>query len=326
MITVYRSDDAGAPVLDNTAGSLIALLTAVLIDGYGAKTPLNWTKPYVNGTNIAAFRMPEGSRSYLRVEDGILSAQVRGYQQMDDIDASGLEVYESNPFPNLSTNTYLWKTNDALSSWIIIGGTTGFYMYTGVSNVDLDPSTFNPEFANLFYFGDQKVRNQDDDTYCGIIIGATSDTPTSNSVRFGLVSEFGYSGFSGHYVSRNYETSQSSGYSGNSGIGASFSKGRNYRLVNNLGDTMGADVPDAYPNPLTGKADVCEITIAESNTIYRGILPGLYEIISGINGPDFFTEFVCTDNLAGKTLLLFPSCNQGILGKIGIQITPDWYA
>ena len=35
--TVYRSDDAGAPNLTGAAGSLIAILDAVLVNGYGAK-------------------------------------------------------------------------------------------------------------------------------------------------------------------------------------------------------------------------------------------------------------------------------------------------
>ena len=38
-VTVYRSTDASAPLLTNSNGSLIAVLRACLVDGYGSKPP-----------------------------------------------------------------------------------------------------------------------------------------------------------------------------------------------------------------------------------------------------------------------------------------------
>jgi hypothetical protein len=44
--TIYRSSDGGAPVLTGLAYSLLALLDALLVNGYGAKNPLGWTRSF----------------------------------------------------------------------------------------------------------------------------------------------------------------------------------------------------------------------------------------------------------------------------------------
>ena len=46
-VTVYRSTDAGAPLLTNSNGSLIAVLKACLVDGYGSKASAGWTAPFL---------------------------------------------------------------------------------------------------------------------------------------------------------------------------------------------------------------------------------------------------------------------------------------
>ena len=87
-VTVYRWDDPDAPVLSNpSAGSLIGVLDACLVDGYTGKTGAGWTKAF-SGTNLAAYRQGAGSMCYLRVDDGTGSFKVkmRGYESMTDID------------------------------------------------------------------------------------------------------------------------------------------------------------------------------------------------------------------------------------------------
>ncbi len=92
-MTIYAlsSADASAPVLDGTPGSLIALLDAVLVNGYGSHPGLGWTIAFTD-TNKRAYRMPAGtSQAYLRVvDDGTLSsgqvANVNAYTAMSDID------------------------------------------------------------------------------------------------------------------------------------------------------------------------------------------------------------------------------------------------
>src|SRR5574337_1914064 len=84
-VNVYRSSDASAPVLTGQAGSLITVLDACLISGYGSKSPAGWAKPY-SGTNLAAYRAATGNRFYFRVDDsGTVEARISGYETMSDV-------------------------------------------------------------------------------------------------------------------------------------------------------------------------------------------------------------------------------------------------
>ena len=89
-VNVYSSFDVGAPVLTGEAGSMIAVLDACLVTGYGAKAAAGWTKPFV-GTNIAVFRPGAGEQSYYQIKDdgvdgtnGTKNATVYIYETMTD--------------------------------------------------------------------------------------------------------------------------------------------------------------------------------------------------------------------------------------------------
>lgn len=56
MTTIYRSSDASAPQMTSVAGSLISVLDAVLVNGYGAKGAAGWAKTVLNAsTNEVAY-------------------------------------------------------------------------------------------------------------------------------------------------------------------------------------------------------------------------------------------------------------------------------
>jgi len=100
--TIYRSTDSGAPVLTGNTASLIPLLDAVLVNGYGSKPPAGWTKPF-SGTDKAVYRNAANAiaRSYFRVVDTATNhtTKVRGYDTMSDIDTG------TGPFPAISDVT-----------------------------------------------------------------------------------------------------------------------------------------------------------------------------------------------------------------------------
>jgi hypothetical protein len=48
---VYKSTDPGAPTLNGQVGSLIRVLRACLVDGFGSLPPLGWSMPYTDGNN-----------------------------------------------------------------------------------------------------------------------------------------------------------------------------------------------------------------------------------------------------------------------------------
>lgn len=99
--TLYTSADTSAPVLTGVAGSLVTLLDAVLVNGYGSKPAAGWSKAY-SGTNKAAYRNGSGAnaRKYVRVNDaaagsgGAKEALIRGFDSMSDVDTG------TTPFPS----------------------------------------------------------------------------------------------------------------------------------------------------------------------------------------------------------------------------------
>ena len=140
---VYRSSDPGAPVLNGQAGSLIALLHAVLVTGYGtgqaAKPGAGWTRPY-SSAGVQVFRNSavNGSGAYLRVRDDASAetlntgrlAQARAYSSMSDIDTGA----DATPNPTIQPRGSLIAkspdTTAAPRSWMIIATDIGFYLFT----------------------------------------------------------------------------------------------------------------------------------------------------------------------------------------------------
>lgn len=74
MTTIYKSTDASAPQMTAVAGSLIAVLTACLVDGYGAKAAAGWTRENVDvPTNKYAFKQGAeagAAQRYVVIDDG----------------------------------------------------------------------------------------------------------------------------------------------------------------------------------------------------------------------------------------------------------------
>ena len=164
-VTVYRSTDASAPLLSNTNGSLIAVMKACLVDGYGSKAAAGWTAPYT-GTNLIAFKEGAGGNNrFLRVFDGRADAftsrviKVRAYENMTAISTG------TGPCPttgqlggNGATLSYFYAGRVAPNpSWVMVatssffhllvesgdGGMYPEYMAFGAFFSDLPGDTFN---------------------------------------------------------------------------------------------------------------------------------------------------------------------------------------
>lgn len=130
-----KYDDASAPTLTGQAGSLIALLKAVLVNGYGAKSGLGWTLEYENvGGTIAVFRNNpnEGTGTYLRVSHDVNAvaltfAKFESFESMVSL-TSGLNRC---PQAGYESYQYLSESADAQQRpWRIIGDDKGFWLLT----------------------------------------------------------------------------------------------------------------------------------------------------------------------------------------------------
>lgn len=103
QFTIYKSTDASAPTLNGTAGSLLTVLDAILVNGYGSKAAAGWTKPYSNSGNVGCYQNI-GSQMCLSINDngpgahGGREARITGYETLSAV-ATG-----SGQFPNATTS------------------------------------------------------------------------------------------------------------------------------------------------------------------------------------------------------------------------------
>lgn len=151
----YSSTDLDAPVLDGSIGSLINLLDAILVNGYGVKEPLGWTKEF-SGTNIAVYRNstsdPLSSGMYLRVDNstgyGAVTSSmtrclVRGYKTMSDVDTGIDPTHECFWNSVVGTNT--------AQDWYCVGDHRTFYL-----NRSNNPSFYSYLLSSILAAGDYK--------------------------------------------------------------------------------------------------------------------------------------------------------------------------
>lgn len=147
-IRVYQSGDPGAPILTGQDGSLIALLKACLVDGYGtgddAKLGLGWEVEASADGLVAAFRSTDVAtgQHVLLMDDtgpgaggarfgkalGIKADQWQGF--IDDV-----PTYAGETFPTASQSSFgsEWCKSKTLDSipreWIVIGDRRTFYYF-----------------------------------------------------------------------------------------------------------------------------------------------------------------------------------------------------
>jgi hypothetical protein len=104
---IYQSTDSGAPTLNGLTGSLLALLDACLVNGYGSQIPAGWLKPIPNTGSFGCFQLPSGSTGhYLFVGDsgsngqGGAEAYLQGWDSITNFNE--FAVTGSNQFPTLA--------------------------------------------------------------------------------------------------------------------------------------------------------------------------------------------------------------------------------
>ncbi|RLC34252.1 hypothetical protein DRH14_03375 [Candidatus Shapirobacteria bacterium] len=173
---VRRWDDASAPLLTGEAGSLIALLDAVLVNGYGAQAALGWTKEYL-GSNKAAYRNSpvNGTGFYFRFDDDRVnkeSAHCRGYESMTDIDTG------SGTFPT-TDDLFIWKSNSQNSTarpWVVYGDDCGFWLLIYANYT----ATGGDTYCNIHWIGDF-ISFVPGDGYASGIGGCVSEGNDNNS-------------------------------------------------------------------------------------------------------------------------------------------------
>lgn len=251
-IRIYRSTDAGAPVLSNVAGTLIPVLDC-LVNGLGATPGAGWTKPFT-GTQKAVYKQGPGSNGFhFRVDDSTLTlARAVAYESMTSVDAG------TNAFPTesqFSGGLYMPKSATAAAcSWVLIASEKYFILNVNQAN----EATFST--AQAVYFGDF-ISRKPGDIFNTIFIGGSTATIVSTSQFQTLTPNLSVT--AGHYLARPHTQVGSSTQVCkvvNGSIGSSPMGGGSLNL--------------AYPSPITGGIELGRILVIEGTGI-RGYLDGV---------------------------------------------------
>ena len=306
VITVYRSDDASAPALTGENGTLIAVLDACLVDGYGAKSAAGWAKAFSN-TNLAAYRAAAGNRFYLRVNDS--SAQypiLRGYRTMSAIStgtgAFPTEAQLSGGILPVKSST----TNSVERPWILIASDRAFYLWVGFAVTDIaSPSTS----TDITFFGDCPSYVPGDAMLTLLAGKAAASTTASHTNVANSLSNSSVA--TGHYLASDY---LQSGNAVTCGI---------YRSP--IADVASAGSGGAaYPDPVTGGLLLDRLRIWESGPIVRGYMPGVFNPLHAQPATHLDT-LQGRGSMTGTDLLLL--YKGGTAGRLAFSLNEaDWLA
>lgn len=302
--TLYKSTDASAPTLNGTVGSLVALLDAVLVNGYGAKAAAGWTKDYT-GTNKAVFRNASGSisRTYLRVQDdgpgaqAAREARLRLYSTMSDVDTGTL------PTPTTAQSTpgiVVRKSNTADSTaraWFILADEKTAIIV--ITPGDLAASL--TDLVNVTYVGDifSYLTADAQGAFIGgrNAEGATTMAPT---VCIGAYNSPG-------------TYSNGCGYVAGSHTGVAGSV-----LMYSLQPSIAGLIPATgtsltYPNPVDGAVYIAgPFLVMTSGNIVRGHLRGVNAFCHARTSVASGDTVTGTGDLSGRTFILAPAESQNV--------------
>lgn len=310
-VNVYRSDDASAPTLNGVAGSLITVLDACLVNGYGAKPAAGWAKAFA-GANKAAYRAAAGNQFYLRVDGaGTQDARVVGYETMTDVDTG------TGPFPTAAQQSgglYVRKSNTADATarpWVLIVNDRMAYFSSYPGDTTLNSGNSGTSHGS-FVFGDF-LSYKSGDAFGAILIGAT--TASSTGSRLGTQTQTFNASSAGHFMARTHIQTGGSVVSAKAVPGLLSGQ-------NTIG-VSGSGIP-IYPDPITGGIPLAKIEVIETGIpATRGRMPGIWAPLVGLPGAHLDT-FSGTGDLAGKTFLLLNASDAGSPGRIAFETSNTW--
>jgi hypothetical protein len=317
-VTVYKSTDASAPVLNGLAGSLITVLDAILVNGYGVKAAAGWTKPFT-GTNKAAYRANSGVRPYYRFDDaagGTLAlgkeAFLRGYEVMTTVDAgTGL-------FPTatqLAAGLFLRKsrTLDATArKWVCVADDRTAYMFIYSDDY--------PGYASFMIGEIFSVMPGITDGFRSAVIGRNIQEAGGTGMPLASAGNENLDLLSavtttvpGHFLARSFNQ--------NGPQATPFGKhGNSAHSVSTLNGFLN------YPNPSDAAVYLSQVWVQEPYTtpIIRGRMRGfwhfLHPVASQINDGDTWSG---TGPLAGKTFMAIKPTAAGT-GMFVMETSNTW--
>jgi hypothetical protein len=298
QFTIYRSQDPGAPQLYGNSGSLVSVLNACLITGYGSKLPAGWIADFTSSVlSGSTYRQPSGSGFFLSVIENSTCASNKAARLIGFESASAYNS-GSGQFPVsaqiggiVALSVRKSTTADATTArpWILFADAYTIYMYVQTGD---QAAGF---YTCAFYFGDIFSFKGPTDAYrCILVANYPEDTAGLTIQYIDQINQVSV-GITGHYMARTY-----------SGGGASINVGKNGCLalagVSTTATTLGANVAvnmednSVYMMPI----GVHEVAPA----VKRGRLRGQYHLCAPIAAYSDWQQFSGSGAFAGKTFMV----------------------
>lgn len=299
QFTFYQSTDASAPTLTGQAGSLIALLDAVLVNGYGSKSGAGWSHPFPTSLNIAMYTPGSGTQRILLVQDDASltgsgrDSIIRGVESATSL----LSVTNTYPTVAQQTNGVNWRKSSTADStarpWWIFADSRTMYMMVQTGDTGATSGIYP-----LYMFGDFYSYNASD-TFNSLLIGCIGSATSENFGSTGFNQSDQYydilqSSFVGHYKPRLV--------AGGSGtLSIKCGKVVNSAFFSTAGNTTNQATPGvlSYPNTNDGCMYLANAMINDATTPdnIHGELRGLYYMNHGIQ---YFTDQDTFNGLPGS--------------------------
>lgn len=303
--TTYRSGDASAPVLSGTNGTLVTVLDAILVNGYGAKAAAGWTKAF-SGTSKAAYRPGAANRFYLRVQDdgpgagAAKEARITGYEVMTDVDnGTGVFPTATQGIAGTTACQVARKSASADSTartWIAIADDRTLYFFVLTGD--------NATTYQAFGFGDfySLIAN---DGFRTFLVGRNAENSASaSSDRLDSLAT-SLSGQSNFYVARAF-----------TGVGGSLHAGKHGDSAKSGGSgVLNGIIP--YTNPTDGGLYLAPVWIHDPTTVptgsIRGRLRGIWHFCHAITAVSDLDTVSGIGTLVGRSFLFIKqSGNAGL--------------
>lgn len=309
-ITVYKSTDASAPVLDGVAGSFVTILDACLVNGYGAKAGAGYGIAFT-ATNKRVYRAASGNRMYLDVDDTAAQvAQIRGYEVATAV-GTGTGGFPTSA--QFAAGLFFPKSltaNTTSRPWLLIASDTMFYFF-GETQQTVAPNSDG--FSAFMAFGDF-ASYKGSDAYNTILIG-NSSTFNNQGNQSGTLSA-ALTLVAGHYIPRAYLQTGSAVQ-----VGKSAAMKGCYSVESTM--TNSASYP-AYPDTISGGVNFAEMFINESSG-QRGKLLGMLEVSHALSSVNSFVAnwdtIAGSGPYAGTTFIFVKVWNTSTQGWCAIPIT-----
>lgn len=199
QFTVYRSQDASAPVLTgaSSSGALTTVLDAILVNGYGTQPAAGWS---IVGTATyqRAYKMGAGTGFVLSVNDssagsgGAQEALIYGFETATSA-ITGTGQFPAQGSPNVLRKS---ATNDATPrAWVCFADNRTVYFFA--ASGDTASTYFGLMFGDFYSVCPGDQRN------C-MLIGSTTQNSGTNTTDTCTNAQIPTNAMTGHYIAQTY--------------------------------------------------------------------------------------------------------------------------